>query len=492
MVRRKVHGLTEKWDQTASAFSQGLALGAGGRHQEALAYFLEAISHDKNHLAARFNLAIALRHLDRKVEAIDVLQSVLQRLPDQLETLFCLAELLNDMDRHSEALKLLTRVARSAPDYKGLAKALGLALLRTNAPEKAEAPLRRAMALEPDCAATLNNLGAAYMAQRRPKDAERFYRRAATLDNSTPIYRKNLGVSELLQGDLIEGFRHYEARREQAVWRWNRDFSGKPEWQGEAISGCTIIVYFEQGLGDTVQFVRYFPILKAMGAKTIFLCQPELVSLLSTANGIDCLITEDSCLPDFDYHTSLMSLPNRLGTNLSTIPAEIPYLSAAPDIAQWWAKHIGHGGLRIGIHLQASGPGRSIPAEALAPLAAISSAQLYSLQPDVGTEREPLLTQGIALRDEIAPQRTSFADTAGMIANIDLAVCCDSSVAHIAGAMGVPVMLILPWLADWRWMLHPVATPWYPSTRLFRCPAEGKWEMPISAVAAAIMEPRLI
>lgn len=482
--------MTEQRDRSASAFSEGLAYGSAGRHDQARDCFEEALRHNPDDAAARFNLALALRQLGRKPEAAGMLRAILDHLPDQPEVLFGLAELLSEMACFSEALTQLSRLKKVAPGHVGLDEALGLALLRTEAPDQAETPLRRALAQNPAGAPMLNNLGAAFMAQRRPADAERLYRRAAVMDTGTPAYRKNLGVSQLLQGKLVSGFRNYEARRAQKVWSWNRDFSGKPEWRGDAIAGRTILVYFEQGLGDTVQFVRYFLVLKAMGAQTIFLCQPELATLLASVPGIDRLIAVGDPLPDFDCHTSLMSLPNRLGTTVATIPGGIPYLSAAPDLARWWSSRMPDEGLRVGIHWQARGPERSIPTTALALLAGIADVPLYNLQPEAGAERDLLGELGIVLREDIAPGRTSFEDTAGMLANLDLAVCCDSSVAHVAGAMGVPVLMILPWLGDWRWMMDPDATPWYPRTRLFRCPSRGDWDAPIRAAASAIADAR--
>ena len=479
-----MQALTEQRDSAAHAFAQGIAHGDAGRHDQALACFAEAVGRDPDHAAARFNLALVLSHLGRKAEAADMLRAILEHIPDQPDALFALAGVLNDLERYPAALTHLTRLKAVAPRHPGLDEAFGLALLRGEAPGEAEAPLRRAIARTPANAATLNNLGAAFMAQRRPADAERLYRRAATTDEATPAYRKNLGVSELLQGNLVAGFRHYEARREQTVWRWNRAFPGKGEWRGEAVAGRTILVYFEQGLGDSVQFARYFGVLKAMGARTIFLCQPELASLLASVPGIDHLVVDGDPLPPFDCHIPLMSLPDRLGTTVATIPGGIPYIRAAPDIAQWWAGRMPADGLRVGLHWQSHGPERCIPHDALAPLAGIAGVRLYSLQPETGAERVLPPRFGIITREEIAPGRTGFADTAGMIANLDLMVCCDSSVAHVAGAMGMPVLLILPWLGDWRWMLDPHATPWYPRTRLFRSPAPGDWDTPIRAAAA--------
>lgn len=480
--------MIEQQAGAARSFSEGLAHGAAGRHDQAMACFGEAIALDPDHAAARFNLATALQHVGRPEEAADTLRALLERVPDQPDALFRLAGVLGGLDRHTEALEHLARLSGLAPRHPGLDEALGLALLRAGAPRRAEIPLKRALALDPACAVTLNNLGAAFMAQRRPDDAERFYRRAATVDAASPAYRKNLGISQLLQGKLVAGFRHYEARREQSVWGWNRSFPGKPEWRGEAIAGRTILVYFEQGLGDSVQFVRYFAVLKALGARTVFLCQRKLVALLATVPGIDALVADGDPLPDFDCHTSLMSLPDRLGTTISTIPRDIPYLRADPEAARRWAGRIAGDGLRVGVHWRALGPERVIPDEALAPLAGLPGVHLYSLQPGTEEASDMLARFGIVMPEEIASGRAGFDDTAGMLANLDVAVCCDSSVAHIAGAMGLPVLMILPWLGDWRWMLDPHGTPWYPRTRLFRSPAPGDWNTPVRAAVAMLAE----
>ncbi|MEZ0497390.1 tetratricopeptide repeat protein [Sphingomonas sp. IW22] len=322
--KEKVQALTEQRDRAARAFSQGLAHGGAGRHDLALECFQEATEHDANHVAARFNLALVLRHLGRRTEAVGMLRTILDRIPDQPDTLFCLAGALNELGDYPAALAHLLQLEKIAPRHPGLDEALGLALLRAEAPWQAEAPLRRAIVQDPAAATTLNNLGAAFMAQRRPADAERLYRRATIMDDTVPAYRKNLGVSELLQGKLVSGFRHYEARREQAIWGSNRSFPGIPEWRGEAIAGRTILIYFEQGLGDTIQFVRYLAVLKARGARTIFLCQPELVALLAGVAGIDHLMTDGDPLPDFDCHTSLMSVPDRLARRFRPFRAAFP------------------------------------------------------------------------------------------------------------------------------------------------------------------------
>ena len=469
-------------------FLQGIAHADAARHDEAEACFAAVLANEPGHSAALFNRAMALHALGRADEAIGALVEVLRRHPDHHDTLFNLAAMLNAAGRRDEALALFVRLLARQPDYPGVAYAVGAELLRRDRPEQAEPCLRIAAMLDPGSAQILNNLGASLMAQRHAAPAEPWFARAATIAPTEPDYAKNLGIAQLTQGKLRPGFRNYEWRRGQPVWGWNRAYPGKPEWRGEPIEGRRILVYFEQGLGDSLQFVRYLPLLRAMDARTIFLCQPVLRDVLATAPGIDMLVADGDPLPDFDCHVSLMSLPDRCGTTLATIPADIPYLRADPALVALWGARLPPARFRIGVHWQSNGPTRDIPTEALAPLAEIAEiagVQLVSLQPRAGAERPLLDAFGILPREALAEGGTSFADTAAIIAHLDLAICCDSSVTHLAGAIGLPVLLVLPWLGDWRWMQLPDSTPWYPAARLFRSERPDEWEAPIRAAARA-------
>ncbi|HYC03489.1 MAG TPA: tetratricopeptide repeat protein [Azospirillaceae bacterium] len=482
-----LHHAAEPW---IAWFDQATAAFAAGRYAEAAALFQAAATACPGHPTISFNLALALRGAGRSAEALSLFRSLDAARPDHPPTLFQLATMLADLGRPAEAVPVLERLVSVRPDHPQAAFTLGNLLMAQNRPCRAERAFSIAVALDPASAAGVNNLGAAIMAQRRPHAATAYYRRAARLAPDCPEYHKNLGASLLMTGRFEEGFREYEWRRRQAVWRWNRPFPGAPAWQGGALAGRTILVQFEQGLGDTFQFARYFALLRAMGARTLFECQPILTRVLASVPGIDRLVAPGEPLSDVDCQASLMSLPLLCRTTVGTIPGGVPYLRAEPALAAAWRQRLDAGQFNVGIHWHANGPERSIPLRRFAGLAAVPGVQLHSLQQGQGLEQRAALRSEVPFASEVEAGRLApadaFVDEAALIAGLDLVVCCDSAVAHLAGAMGVPVFLVLPWLADWRWMLDPVATPWYPRTTLFRMGRPDDWEGVMQRIVAAV------
>ncbi|MCF4129637.1 O-linked N-acetylglucosamine transferase family protein [Methylobacterium sp. SyP6R] len=469
--------------------SEGIDHLGAGRGDAGIANLRAALAVAPGHPDALLVLGLAAAGAGRTGEAVEALTAVLARDPEQPDALYHLAAALARIPRAPEAVALLRRLLRLRTDYPGAAFRLGTLLAAGDEPVAAEAALRLALIDAPGMAGAANNLGAALMARRRLGAAETWYRRAVAADPADPHHRKNLGICLLTAGRLEEGLRHYEARLLQPVWRWRPDLGSAPPWRGEPLVGRTILVHYEQGLGDSVQFVRYLPLLKAMGARTVFLCQAPLRGLLASAPGIDRLVAEGEDLPPFDCHQSLMSLPHLCGTRREAVPAVMPYLAPEPARVAAWARRLPSRGLRIGIHWRASGALRAIPLAAFAPLAALPGVSLHSLQRVEGLDElaEHGARLGIA-RAEADPDDAvdGFADVAALAANLDLIVCCDSSVAHVAGALGRPVFLVLPWMGDWRWMDEPERTPWYPGHRLFRCSRPGDWAGAMARVAEAV------
>lgn len=475
-------------------FNQGLLCVEGARLPEAAASFRSAIALRPDHPVVWFLLGVTLRTTGHADGAMAALHVALRLRPEHPDTLFHLASTHLELLRPDRALPALRRLIALRPDQMGAAFALGSALMALDFPEEAERAFRLATLLQPDGASVNNNFGAAIMAQRRPGAALAHFRRAIRLDPSCPENRKNLGVAQLMRGELEEGLREYEWRTRQAVWRWNRIFPGKPVWDGGPLAGRTILVHYEQGLGDSVQFVRYLPMLKAMGARTVFECQPVLKRLLATAPGIDMLAARGEPLPDFDCCLSLMSLPHRFRTRAGRIPQGIPYLRTEPERAVVWHGRVRGqarpGELRIGIQWRADGWNRSIPLECFEALSRVPGVRLFSLQQGAGLDE--LERQGERFGIVDLPGRQAgaegFADTAALAESMDLVVACDSVVGHVAGALGKPVFLVLPWLGDWRWMNHPDRTPWYPAHRLFRMARRNDWHGVMARVAEAVEE----
>ncbi len=480
------------------AFLQSLNQGVSSVHQsklpDAVARFRTAAALHPGHPVVWFLLGVTLRTMGRADEAAAALHAALRLRPEHPDTLFHLASAQVDLLRPDRALPALRRLVVLRPSHEGAAFALGSALMALDAPEEAERAFRLAALLQPDGAAVNNNVGAAIMAQRRPGAALGHFRRAIRIDPSRSEHRKNLGIAQLMRGELEEGFREYEWRMGQAVWQWTQSFPGKPVWDGGPLAGRTILVHYEQGLGDSVQFVRYLPLLKAMGARTVFECQPVLKPLLATAPGIDALMARGEPLPDFDCCLSLMSLPYRCRTRADRIPQDISYLRTDAERAAFWRERVLEqarpGELRVGIQWRADGGNRSIPLECFEALSRVPGTRLFSLQQVTGLDELERLGKRFGIID--LPGRRAgaegFLDTAALAECMDLVVACDSVVGHVAGALGKPVFLALPWLGDWRWMNHPDRTPWYPAHRLFRMARRNDWHGVMARVAEAVAD----
>ncbi len=288
----------------------------------------------------------------------------------------------------------------------------------------------------------------------------------------------DLSLLYLLNGNFTDGWAEYEWRfscfKEQRVF-------DKPRWDGSDISGSTILLYSEQGLGDTIQFVRYVPLVKKLGVKVIFECCNSLESLFNGVSGIDTLVVRGDSLPKFDYQISLMSLPYLFKTLLSSIPANVPYINPSSDIVQkWGSKFRSVKGLKVGL-VWSGNTIRNVSLSDFASLGTVPGVSIYSLQ--VGNRCCEVDNSPFSIVD-IAKYINDFSDTAAIIENLDLIISVDTSVAHLAGAMNKPVWLILLFVPDWRWMLNRSDSPWYPSMRLFRqCSRDSGWSRVIRLIA---------
>ena len=256
--------------------------------------------------------------------------------------------------------------------------------------------------------------------------------------------------------------------------------------------GKRILIYAEQGIGDTIQFVRYLPMIIARGGKPILECHPDLVQLLSRMPGVE-IVARGKPRPAVDLHCPILSLPKVFGTELGNIPADVPYVWAKEQIAKKWSARMPVNTIRkIGL-AWAGHPNhmrdqfRSIPLSQFAPLAGIENVQFFSLQKGEGASQAAKPPAGMDLIDW-TNDLVDFADTAGLFANLDLVITVDTAVAHLAGAMGKPVWVILGRIPDWRWMMDRADSPWYPTMRLFRQPATGDWKTPIDQIAATLRD----
>jgi tetratricopeptide (TPR) repeat protein len=422
-------------------------------------------------------------------------REAVRRRPDFAEAHLNLGSTLSRQGRTAEAEAAYREATRCRPDFAEAHNSLGGTLHEQGRPAEAEAAFREALRCRPDFAEAHNNLGNALYAQGRWAEAEAAFREALRRRPDHADAHTNLGILLIFQGRFAEGWAEYE-------WRWRsagrtqRTFH-RPAWDGSPLAGRTILLYTEQGLGDTLHFIRYATVLKRQGATVVLECPAGLWPLLRTCPGVDAWANPDQPPPRFDVHAALLSLPHLCRTTLTNVPAEVPYLTADPALVDQWRERLsGLTGFRIGIAWQGNPrhpeKQRFMPLRSFAALAAVPGMRLVSLQK--GTGREQLAADGAPPVFDLGPDADTtagtFMDTAAVMRNLDLVLSADTAVVHLAGALGVPAWVALPALPNFRWMLEREDSPWYPSLRLFRQPRPGDWATVFGRMAA-LLESRL-
>ena len=442
------------------------------RYDEAAGAYQEALALQPDFPEARFNLGVTRMAQNRLAEARGAYEAALRAKPDYAEAHNNLANVLLALGEPEAALEGFGRAIAARPDYLDARYNLGAALQDRDRFEEAAAVYLDLLRRQPDHGDTHNNLGGIALASNRLEEAIGHYRRALEVAPNHPEAAWNLGLAHLTRGDFEPGWEGYRKRLDQKTFP-ARDFA-VPPWNGEPLEAKTVLLWAEQGLGDTIQFVRYAAAVRARGARVILECQPRLETLLEGAAGVDQVIAKGDPLPAFDCHAPLLELPRLLGTRLESIPAGAPYLGVPEDLrARWRSVVHQHPGRRVGLCWSANphnvkGRKRSLPFECLAPLASLAGVTLVSLQREPPPASEPPL---VVLESE----QTSVLDSAAIIASLDLILSVDTMIAHLAGALARPVWTLLPHAADWRWMLDRDDSPWYPTMRLFRERRPGGW-----------------
>ncbi len=470
-------------DKTKLAFENFQA----GRVEAAEALFREAVDEDSENADALWGLGVISYQRGDLSNAEAFVRLSIKLRDGRPLCHHLLGVLLQDKDDPKRAAASFRRAVELDPSLVDAHVGLGGALYQLGERTDAEACFRRALELDPNDAKAHGSLGVALTARCLPEEALLSLDRAAELLPDDADAHWNRALALLLSGNLEEGWREYE-------WRHKRPDGTptkfpKPRWAGEYLDGRTILLHAEQGLGDAILFCRYVPRVAERGGPVLFGVKPPLKRLMSQLEGVSVLGDGDP-LPPYDVHCPLLSLPGLFRTRLETIPAEIPYLSAEPYAAQAFRQRIGQDeSLKVGL-VWAGNPrlpndhNRSIPLEAFRGLME-SGARLFSLQTDKRPGDEDLLASSGDIID-LAPHLDDFADTAVAIEALDLVISADTSVAHLAGALGRPVWLLLPFAPDWRWLLHRGDSPWYPTMRLFRQTEAQSWPEVIAAVAEAL------
>ena len=465
----------------------GLALLAADRIPEAIEAFQAALGRQPQSAAAHANLANALTRARRFSEAVDEARAALARDPDIADAYVTLGSALRELGRAEDAIAALRRATLLAPDSAPAHANLGNTLLEQDDMAGAEAAFRRALELNADLPEALSGLGYLLTNAKRFPEAIAACERAIALRPDFAEAHWNEGFAYLLAGDFEHGWEKYEWRKRHPRYAAAYPSFDAPTWEGEDIAGRTLMIHAEQGLGDSIQFIRYAEPLAARGARVVVACDPALIGLFQRVRGVAAAVDKNGPLPPFDVWIDQMSLPRVTRTRLESIPAPESYLSADPARAAAWRRELPEG-LKIGL-VWAGNPThsndrrRSMPVEAVRPLVAVPGPTFVSLQ--VGAKsREVERLPGVL---DIAGKLTDFMETAAVVDTLDLVIAVDTAVTHLAGALGKPAWTLLPFDPDWRWVVaHADDTPWYPSMRLFRQSRGGDWAGVVARVATAL------
>ena len=433
-----------------------------------------------------YQRALSLHHTGKLSEAESLYKTLLSYFPDQTELLTTLGTLLFQQGRHEEGLKQLKKSLSIAPNQPAALYNLGVELQKQIKLEDALVCYDQAITLNPNDVMLYINRGNTLRDLKRFPDALASYDRAIALNpDAAPAYW-NKAMLKILLGEYEEGWRLYEWGIKCGKRKTLGHFS-QPQWLGEQpIFGKTLLIQAEQGLGDMIQFCRYAPLVEALGAKVILETPASLVSLLSTLKGNIAVIEKGHELPEFDMVCPVMSLPLAFRTTVETIPATVPYLAVNQEQQAKWRQHLGTKTKpRVGLVWSGSMShendlNRSIPLKSLLPLLQLPL-EFHSLQKEIRPSDEEaqasfhqLHTHQNALND--------FSDTAALIQEMDLVITVDTSVVHLAGAIGHPTWVLLPYSPDYRWMLDRTDSPWYQTVNLIRQPEIGNWSSVISNV----------
>ena len=468
----------------------GLALVELNRLEEALASYDRAVAIEPGFAQAHYNRGVALGLLKRLDEALASYNCALAIMPDNADALVNRGVALRDLDCFDEALASYERALAIKPDSAEAFNNRGIAFGDLRRFGDALTSYDRALAIRPDYAEALNNRGVALAALKCVDEAISSYSRALAIkpDYAEAFY--NRGMARLLAGDYREGWADYEWRLQSAARPTKPPKATAPEWQGENIDGRSILVCIEQGLGDIIQFARYVPLLIGRGAKVAFYAPAKLIRLLRPLSPHIEFISVVEAPRSFDFTCALMSLPRLLGTDSGSIPNDIPYLQPEAHLAARWKQVIGETGFRIGIVWQGNpnislDKGRSFLLSEIAPLSRLPGVRLISLQKHHGLDQMTRIPAGSSvetLGDEFDSGPDAFVDAAAAMAHLDLIITADTSMAHLAGALGRPAWVALQHVPDWRWLLDRDDSPWYPTLRLFRQQNAGDWKSVFSAM----------
>ena len=464
-----------------------------GRFEQAIAAGRRAIALGPDNADAHYNLGVALIDSGDHAAGLAILEQALAIKPDHLDALNLMGMHHRRANEHTKALDFSRRAERADPRHTGILVNIGATLLEEGKPEEALGVYRHAMTIDDKKVDVLVNLGATLEQMERFEEALESYRLAISLEPESAAAHFNLGLALLTLGRFKEGWPEYEWRQRARPPVAVRGLSESSAWKGEALAGRHILVLAEQGSGDTIQFCRYLALLRAAGARVTFECQPALRRLIETSHLADAVIARDEASPAHDFHAPLLSLPGLLGTTPDSIPAAIPYLIVDREEVERRARQFS--ALKrplIGIAWQGNPQHkgdrrRSIPLRMLSGALAPAGGTLVSLQVGHGSEQLRDMPETGRPYDPFGEEPAQdFVSTAALVANMDAIVSIDSAVAHLAGALGRRVFVLLPHVGDWRWLRNREDSPWYPTMRLLRQHRLGDWSYVFARLAEVL------
>jgi hypothetical protein len=454
------------------------------QQNEALTNYDKAITLRPNYAEAHNNRGIILHHLKRLNDALISYDRAIALKPAYAKAHNNRGNLFKDLKQLNEALICYDQAIKLEPDFAEAYYNRGVILTDLDRFDDAIINFDHAISLRAEYADAYCNRGYALQQLNRFEESLHDYNRAIELADDSSLAKWNKAFLMLLLGNFEEGWKLYE-------WRWDnyqkefcRNFK-QPLWLGDqSISGKTLLIHAEQGLGDFIQFCRYAPMAEALGAKVVLEVPASLMGLMKTLKGDFTIVEKHKLLPQFDLQCPVMSLPLAFNTTLQTIPATIPYLSAEEQKRVMWKRRLGDKkNLRVGLAWSGSAANikRSIPLHHLKPLLQLP-VEFHSLQKEFNEEDAGVLSKFDCMRlhhDELV----DFTDTAALVGELDLVISIDTSVAHVAGALGKPVWIMLPFAPDFRWLTERKDSPWYPTATLFRQTAIDDWDNVITEVA---------
>ena len=459
-----------------------------GCADKALMFVIRALEHDPDLASGHYNYGLVLKAKKQRQAAKAAFEKCIELAPNFVGALFELG-LLFQMEGQTEYAEFYYRQVLSIdPKVFEAHVNLGNILRGRYELEESVVHYRAALAIEPNVAATQGNLGVALQELGKPEAALVAYDLSLALDPENAEVQRNRSQVLLQMGCYLEGWEGFE-------WRWRtehfkairREWSC-PQWNGEGDKNASILLHAEQGFGDTIQFSRYINQVAERIGRVLVECPSTLKSLIANCSGIDEVIVTGRSLPHFDFHIPMMSLPGVFKTEIETIPREFPYMFVTENLRKKWADRIeGKGVLKVGLVWKGSNKHqrnawRSPGLAALEPLFDIDGIQWVSLQKE--DEKRDLRDSAIVSRiNPLGAQFQNFDDTAAVITHLDLVISPDTAVAHLAGALNKPVWIILPHVAEWRWLMDRVDSPWYPTMRLFRQHVRRDWSTTVSNIA---------